>query len=62
MAKSKAKKKLDHKLRQMDNDILIHPSNKRGSWGNVNPVTKSIPNKKRRFLEEEAKGLDKEDF
>jgi hypothetical protein len=61
MAKSSAKKKLDHKLRQLSDDFYIHPKDKRGSWGSIKPVTKSVPSKKRRFLEE-ARGLDKEDF
>lgn len=56
MAKSSAKKKLDHKVRQKGVEIIMHPKDKRGSWNGVNHVTRSIPNKKKTFLEDVAKG------
>jgi hypothetical protein len=47
VAKSEAQKKLAHKLRQ---GLKLDPRASRGNWGNVKPITKVRPNKKREEL------------
>jgi hypothetical protein len=43
MAKSSARKKREHRVRQGK----LNPENSRGSWNGVMPVTKVKPNKKK---------------
>lgn len=54
MAKSSAKKKIEHRLRQNSN--AFDPRKNRGSWGNVKPIARIKQGKRRQevMIDDEA--------